>query len=71
MEKAGLLIGCFLCLTACSSHYLSNNKQLYAASRNGPRLEIPSPLSGSNMSGFYDLPTPDAVTKVSLSPPQV
>ncbi|OGV48564.1 MAG: hypothetical protein A3F46_04140 [Legionellales bacterium RIFCSPHIGHO2_12_FULL_42_9] len=71
MKKVGFLMVGVACLMGCSSHYLSNDKQQYSSSRNGPLLEVPSSLTSSNMSAFYDLPTPKGDVKVSVFPPQI
>ena len=71
VKKAVLVCVSMLCLTACSSQYSTNDKQQYLASRNGPVLQTPPPLTNANLSGFYDLPPPETGTKVSLAPPQV
>ena len=60
-----------VCLVACSTPYSTNDKQQYLSSRNGPLLVVPSPLTRSNMSNFYDLPPQNGDPKVSVAPPIV
>jgi uncharacterized lipoprotein len=69
--KVGLAILCVCCLAGCTSNYSSSDKQQYLASRNGETLVIPPPLTNANVSGFYDLPSPEGPSKVSVTPPQV
>jgi uncharacterized lipoprotein len=58
-------------LIGCSAKYATNDKQQYLDSHNGPALEVPPPLTRSNLSGFYELPTPDGQPqKVSVVPPK-
>ncbi|MCC5791561.1 MAG: hypothetical protein JJT82_03000 [Legionellaceae bacterium] len=59
-----------LFLVACQSKYATNGESLYLKSRNGRMLEVPAPLSNSNISYFYQLalqtnPNPE----VSIVPP--
>lgn len=56
-------------LAACSAQYTTNGEQKYLESRNDPRLVVPSPLSGANISDFYDLPAQTQNAKVSIIPP--
>ncbi len=64
-----IIISC--CLVGCSSKYATNDKQQYLESRNGAPLVVPPPLTRSNLSGFYELPEPDAgQRKVSVVPPK-
>ena len=58
-------------LTACSMPYATNDKQQYLSSRNGEKLVIQPPMSGQNLSGFYDLPTPSVVARVNIKPPAI
>ncbi len=65
-------LGIFVCLnvlTACSAPYATNDKQQYLTSRNGDKLVIQPPLTHENISGFYDLPSPEVVSRVNLKPP--
>lgn len=58
-----------LLLTACSSRYSSNGEHLYLKSRNGEGLQVPPPLTRSNISTFYDLPPQNQSAVVSIAPP--
>lgn len=69
MKKVSFWIVCLLCLASCATKYASNDKQQYLSSRNGPHIETPPPLTNSNMSGFYELPTPEGAKKTSVVPP--
>jgi len=69
VKKCGwMLVIC--CLSSCSVKYTTNDKQQYLESKNGPLLVVPEPLTRSNISGFYDLPTPEGNKKVSIVPPK-
>lgn len=59
-----------LCLLAgCSNRYSSNGENLYLQSRNGVHLDVPPPLTNSNISYFYDLPAQNQDARVSIEPP--
>lgn len=68
MKKFSVLIVCVLVLTGCS-RYSSNGESLYLQSRNGQKVEVPPPLTSSNLSSFYDLPEQTQNAKVSIEPP--
>lgn len=57
-----------LSLTACN-RYASNGEILYLRSHNGVPLEVPPPLTSSNLSNFYDLPPQTHNPRVSIIPP--
>lgn len=68
MKKLCFIIFVALVLAGCS-RYASNGENLYLSSRNGPSLEVPSPLTRANISSFYDLPQQNQDARVSISPP--
>lgn len=64
----GLLAGI---LSSCS-HYATNGEKLYLQSKNGPGVQVPTPLTDSNISPFYNLPNPSGpIARVSIQPPIV
>ncbi|BCA96531.1 hypothetical protein TUM19329_28920 [Legionella antarctica] len=69
MKKLGFVVLAVLALSACSSRYSSNGENLYLRSRNGEKLEVPPPLTSSNLSTFYDLPPQNQSAQVSIAPP--
>lgn len=69
MKKLSCVVLAGLALSACSSRYSSNGEGLYLQSHNGEKLEIPHPLTSSNISNFYDLPPQNQDARVSLAPP--
>jgi uncharacterized lipoprotein len=71
VRKIGFCLVCMACLASCTTKYASNDKQQYLSSRNGVRVELPEHLTNTNMSDFYELPTPEGPKKVSVAPPQV
>jgi uncharacterized lipoprotein len=58
-----------LFISACSSYYSSKGEENYLQAKNGPALVIPPPLTGQNISGFYNLPAQTQNPKVSIEPP--
>jgi uncharacterized lipoprotein len=62
------MIVCLLVLTGCS-RYSSNGENLYLQSRNGQKVDVPPPLTSSNISNFYDLPEQNQNAKVRIEPP--
>lgn len=68
MKKLGFVVLATLALSACS-RYSSNGEGLYLQSRNGVQLEVPPPLTSSNISHFYDLPPQNQNARVSIAPP--
>ena len=83
MKRILILVSMAVGLSACSMPfeepihtklmvpYASNNKDQYLESENGKKLVVNSPLTQSNLSGFYDLPPAPAHPKVSVKPPVV
>ncbi len=70
MKKIRFLTVISLLLTACSAQYTSNGEQQYLHSRNGVNLVVPPPLTTTNMSHFYDLPSQPQNAQVSIDPPK-
>ncbi|CDZ77024.1 hypothetical protein BN59_01303 [Legionella massiliensis] len=68
MKKIGLLLISVLPLAACSQ-FASNGDKQYLQSRNGVGVVVPSPLTDSNISHFYDLPSQNQNPLVSIAPP--
>lgn len=56
-------------ISGCSSLYDSNAEKNYLRSKNGPRLDIEAPLTDSNISVFYLLPSVTGNANVSTEPP--
>lgn len=69
MKKVGFVLCLASGLVACSSLYTSQGEKQYLDSRNGPKLIIPPPLTGDNLSPFYDLPPETQNARVSIAPP--
>nr|WP_131777151.1 hypothetical protein [Legionella impletisoli] len=70
MRKIRIFLLTPLLISSCSSYYTSNGEEKYLQSHNGPELVIPPPLTGTNISGFYDLPPAPKNPRVSIQPPQ-
>lgn len=68
MKKISFMIIGLLVLSGCS-RYASNGESLYLKSRNGEKINVPSPLTSSNISSFYDLPAQNQDARVSIEPP--
>ncbi|RUR10249.1 hypothetical protein [Legionella sp. km772] len=68
MKKFSCLALGLLVLSSCSK-YSSNGENLYLQSRNGQRVEVPPPLTSSNISNFYDLPEQTQNATVNIEPP--
>lgn len=68
MKKLSCLMLCSLVLISCSK-YSSNGENLYLQSKNGQKVEVPPPLTSSNISNFYDLPEQTQDPKVNIQPP--
>lgn len=71
MKKIITVILTSLFISSCASYYSSSGEEKYMQAQNGPALTIPSPLSGDNISGFYNLPPQNQNPKVSIKPPQI
>lgn len=57
-------------LNACTTKYSTNGENLYKKSRNGAQLEVPAPLTASNLSNFYTLPAQNNPNpEVNIAPP--
>lgn len=70
MKKLSCLVLGLFVLSGCSK-YSSNGEYLYLQSRNGQKVEVPPPLTSTNISNFYDLPEQTQNAKVSIEPPSV
>jgi uncharacterized lipoprotein len=70
VKKLSFIVLVILALSACSNRYASNGENLYLQSRNGERIDVPSPLTNTNISNFYDLPPQNESAAVSIAPPQ-
>lgn len=68
MNKLSIVVFAAFLLSGCSL-FNSNNATLYLQSRNGPYLEVPPPLTRAEISTYYDLPSPDNNSVVSIEPP--
>lgn len=68
MKKLCFATCVILVLSGCS-RYATNGENLYLGSRNGPKLEVPPPLTRANISNFYDLPQQNQDARVSIAPP--
>ncbi len=70
MKKIGFYVSSALLLTACS-HFSSTADKHYSQSRAGAPIAVPPPLTGSNISHFYDLPPQNRNPVVNIRPPVV
>ncbi len=68
MNKLIIIVFAALLLSSCSL-FTSNNDSLYLQSHNGKPLEVPPPLTKSEISTYYDLPDPSNNPVISLEPP--
>ncbi|MFA5959243.1 MAG: hypothetical protein WC785_01845 [Tatlockia sp.] len=68
MKKISFLLLASLCLGSCAQA-ISNGEKEYLQSRNGNALVVPSHLSGSNISHFYDLPEQKQSPQANIAPP--
>ncbi|MGQ3890076.1 hypothetical protein ACQUW5_13725 [Legionella sp. CNM-1927-20] len=66
--KKFVLVLLTLGLAACSQ-YASNGEKIYLQSKNGASINVPSPLTASNIGHFYDLPTPGPNFNIGIAPP--
>lgn len=69
MKKLSVL-GAVLLLSSCTGQYASTGEQLYLKSHNGPRLQVPPPLTRDNISDFYNLPPQTQNARVDIVPPR-
>lgn len=69
MKRLFLIVIPLLALNACTSRYATNGEHVYLQSHNGPQLEVPPPLTRSNISHFYVLPQQTKDPRVSIIPP--
>ncbi|MBA2709234.1 MAG: hypothetical protein H0U57_01380 [Tatlockia sp.] len=70
MRKIGFYVSATVLLTACS-HFATTADKHYLQSRSGSTIAVPSPLTGSNISHFYDLPPQNQNPVVNIRPPVV
>lgn len=68
--KKCVIILCAGLLTACSTMLVSNAEKQYLQNKNGPSVVVPPPLTGANMSHFYDLPPQTQDARISIRPPE-
>ncbi|MCA0403959.1 MAG: hypothetical protein LCH30_09210 [Proteobacteria bacterium] len=68
MKKMSFCMVAFL-LASCSQYSTTGDK-LYMQSRNGPDVNVPRPLTDSNISHFYDLPQQNKNPAISIEPPK-
>ncbi len=69
VKKLSCMVLCSLFVMSCSK-YSSNGENLYLQSQNGLKIEVPPPLTSSNISSFYDLPAQTQNAKVNIEPPR-
>lgn len=70
MKKLSCVVLATLVLSACANRYSSSGDNLYLQSRNGVKINVPSPpLTNANISNFYDLPAQTQDARVSIVPP--
>lgn len=70
-KTVGLLISFVACLGGCSSSFDNSGEQRYLSSKNGVTLEVPAPLTTTNLGYFYNLPPQNQDARVSIKPPTV
>jgi uncharacterized lipoprotein len=69
VKKLVFVVFAIITLTACSSANWNNDEHSYLKNRNGALIEVPRPLTSSNLGHFYDLPPQTQDPRVSISPP--
>ena len=67
--KAGLLMLGVVSLCACNTPFASNDPEQYLESQNAPEMVINPPLTTSNLSGFYTLPSAPEHAEMEVLPP--
>ena len=70
MQKKVLILLTLGFLASCSS-YTSHGEKQYLNSRNGPKLQVPRPLTDENVNYFYNLPPQNQDARVSIVPPKI
>ena len=71
IRNVGIILMASLAIAACSaSKYASSADKQYINSKNGNNINVPAPLSGENISHFYDLPNSGEKNPVSIVPPK-
>lgn len=68
MKKNGLILVAVMTLLGCS-RYATNGESVYLKSHNGVKLEVPPPLTRSNLSDFYVLPPQNQDARVTIERP--
>ncbi|MDP1602573.1 MAG: hypothetical protein Q8M03_04845 [Legionella sp.] len=68
MKKIAVITLLMVGLGSCTQ-YAGNGDNKYLSSRNSANLVVPSPLTSSNVSHFYDLPRQDKNAVVNIAPP--
>ena len=59
-------------LVSCTTRFATNGEKLYLKSQNGPGVKVNPPLTNTNISPFYNLPSQQSGVKpVSIAPPVV
>jgi len=71
VKKFVVIAVCAVLISGCSNRYASNGEKLYLGSRNGVSVVVPPPLTNTNVSHFYDLPSQDRNAEVNIAPPSV
>lgn len=69
--KLAFSLAVFL-LASCSSQITTTAERDYVKAVNGPKLQVPAPLSSTEINHYYDLPEPATpYSKVSIEPPGI
>lgn len=72
MKKSVVFSIVALFIVGCSTQFASNGEKLYLRNKNGPGIVVQPPLTDTNISHFYDLPTQqNKHPKVSVVPPTI
>jgi len=70
VKKIVVTLGIFTLLTGCAGRFASTGEYVYLRSKNGTKLEVPPPLTRSNISDFYNLPPQNMDARVDITPPK-
>lgn len=70
MKKIAVIICLFMLITGCAGRFASTGEYVYLRSKNGAKLEVPPPLTRSNISDFYNLPPQNMDARVDITPPK-
>lgn len=71
MRQLAVIVALSSIIAGCASYYTSNGEKKYMKSHNGSRLVVPPPLTGGNLSEFYELPTQTQDPKVNIEAPSL